>query len=236
MEDVTFKMLAEPLRRTQLFAGASDAVIAKLAATTVRKVYKKNDVIVHEGDDGDRMFLLLEGRARVMVAAAGDGTNITLTTLGPSDSFGELSLLDGLPRSATVQALDSPTVVFALTRDLFLEVIHGDPGLTETLLKTLSVTLKRLTARASDSALIDVRQRTARYLVHSCLSNAQPGAAIDLTRKTVESELSNVLGRPTEQIAEVLASFDEMGAIKLDPTRVTVLDEPVLREVALGLV
>ena len=92
------------LHRMSLFAGLSKAELQMIARMTAQRQYRRNQVIIKAGDPGHVFFLLSEGAVRVSIEGH-RGRAITLAILYPNDFFGEMALLDGLPRSATVTAL-----------------------------------------------------------------------------------------------------------------------------------
>src|SRR5690348_11396796 len=105
-------VIVEPLRRTSLFADVAEPSLSRLAAQMSRETFGRDEMILHEGDSGDRLYILVEGRARVLLSTEDDvSETVPLAILHPGDTFGELSLLDGGPRSAGVQALTDVVVV-----------------------------------------------------------------------------------------------------------------------------
>jgi MFS family permease len=109
------------LRANPLFSPLSAPVIESLAAALQPEAHVAGEIIVRQGDPGDRYFLLDRGAARVEV----DGRLVS--TLGPGDGFGEIALLRDVPRTATVQAIDD-VGVFSLARDQFLAALTGVPA------------------------------------------------------------------------------------------------------------
>jgi CRP/FNR family transcriptional regulator, cyclic AMP receptor protein len=98
------------LHRMSLFAGLSKADLQMIAQITEQRHYGRNQVIIKAGEQGNVFFLLFEGAVRVSVEGNGSKA-ITLGILYPDDFFGEIALLDGLPRSATVTALQESQVL-----------------------------------------------------------------------------------------------------------------------------
>src|SRR5919202_3683038 len=87
------------LARTSLFAGLDESELLALGACARRRTYQKGEHVFHQGDAGDAVFVLAEGRVKVIFASA-EGDEMILATLQPPDVFGELALIDGGPRSA----------------------------------------------------------------------------------------------------------------------------------------
>ena len=135
------------LRRARLFEGLGDDAIERLARLARVASYPQGDEIVEEGADfdeeADGMFVLIQGRVEVRVCSS-DGTDgRLLATLGPGEFFGELSLLDGRPRSASVFAVEE-TLCMVLHRWDFLRELRKDPRLAESMLVTLAARLRTM--------------------------------------------------------------------------------------------
>jgi CRP-like cAMP-binding protein len=93
--------------------------------------------VVRQGDEGDSLFVVAEGRVEVSVHAPGGGPERSLATLGPGDYFGEMSLLTGAPRSATIRAVEETRLV-VLRKDALRPLLVADPTVPERLSKTLA--------------------------------------------------------------------------------------------------
>lgn len=221
--------VAEQLRRTKLFANASAQALDDIAATAVRLVFRPRQVIVSEHEPGDRMYIVLEGNARVYVTATG-GKQVTLAMLEPGDSFGELSLVDGQPRSASVEAASDPTVVVGINRSKLLSQLRRDPSLVEALLVTLSVTVRRVTGQTADVAFFDAHQRAARYLLAMCSEHDLTSDALEFDLGKVKHDLAEALGRSDEQINQILTSFQYLGGVQVDADKLIIREPDLLRQ------
>ena len=125
----------ELLETVPLFSGLSNRHLGMLARAGHEKRFLAGRVMTRQGGVGREVFIIVEGRARV----ERDGRLIA--RLQRADCFGEMSLLDGEPRSATVIA-DGDAVVFAVASKDFGEMIDSVPGLTRRLLAALSKRLR----------------------------------------------------------------------------------------------
>lgn len=125
---------AEVLGALPLFSGLRKRQLRGLARLAKVVDYSPREAIVQKGEDGDSFYLVLEGRVRVLEPSA---------ELGPGDFFGEMALLDGRPRSATVTATDDVRVM-QLPRKSFLKALEQDPQIGLAIMKTLAERLRRL--------------------------------------------------------------------------------------------
>ncbi len=125
------RQAAAALADVPIFAGLSKRHLEKIAKIAVTKRYAQDAKMVIAGDQGESFFVLLEGTALV---SAGD---FTAVVLGAGDFFGEMALLDGFPRSATVTA-ESEVDVMIVTRRRFIKLLESEPTIGIAMLKALS--------------------------------------------------------------------------------------------------
>jgi small-conductance mechanosensitive channel len=147
--------IAEELRRLDLFSPLSDEQIEELASSSAKLRYAEGETLVRQGTPGDSLYLIRSGRAEVEVSGAG-GSRATVAELGPGDFFGEMSLLTGEPRSATVVATEETEVV-VVDRDGLAPILASDLGIVD----QLSEHLEERRSELEDS-LADLSTRTAR--------------------------------------------------------------------------
>lgn len=124
MEVVTPPLAASDLRNVALFAGLPDEVFTHLAATLPQRVLSPGTVVFREGDAARALFVLLEGELEITKQSR-RGTEARVAILGPADTFGEMSLLDMQPRSATVRTL-SPVRIVEFGADALDELYRRD--------------------------------------------------------------------------------------------------------------
>jgi len=137
------KRAREALSQVPLFAYLSPRYLRRIADLTVEHRYMEGASIVKEGDKGDTFYVVLEGQAKV-VSAAGR----TLNRVFPGDFFGEISLLDGGPRTATVVA-ETPMMLLGLPRRAFLNVLESEPAVAVKLLQHVAGMLRWMEHPAS---------------------------------------------------------------------------------------
>jgi CRP-like cAMP-binding protein len=128
----------DALARVPLFSGLAPRHLRRLADVTEEQRYMEGSRVVREGEIGDTFYVILQGEAKVV-----GGTGRVLNRLRPGDFFGEISLLDGGPRTASVVA-DTPLAMLALPRKAFLKVIEQEPAVGVKLLGHAASMLRRL--------------------------------------------------------------------------------------------
>ena len=135
--------LVQALTVAALLAGLPAEHLAQLAATARRRTYRRGEVIFHQGDVGNSLHVLVSGVVKV-VNDAESGAEAVLFILGPGDTFGELSLLDGEPRSASVEAME-PVETVMLDRGVFLQYLAEHPEMLMPVTAALCGVIRRLT-------------------------------------------------------------------------------------------
>lgn len=199
------------IRDLPLLTRLSEADIKPLAALGRVRDYGAGETIFHQGEAGDALHVVVTGRVRVsIISSAGDETTVAL--VGAGDCVGELSLLDGRPRSATATA-SGPTRTFVVTRDAFTSWLKDRPTASIALLETLSLRLRRTDEALADLTFLDVSHRLARQLVRMA---THAGADRKEVRITVtQSDLASMLGVSRESVNKQLNAFARQGWVQL---------------------
>ena len=188
-----------------------------------RRSYAPGDVLFVEGDRSHSVFVCIEGRIRLFLTTP-SGRELLVGIKAPGDEFGELSALDGRPRSASAVALD-PTVVAEVRSDLFMELLRCEPRLSVAVCQSLSAELRRandrLVTRTFDSAVV----RTGRMLVELASMRMRHGGSDDTFELPItQSDLAGWIGATRESTARALAGFRRAGLVKTSRGCITVLD------------
>ena len=151
------------LGQSRLFGGVHPEDLEDLAERLVERTYRRGQAVFLEGEAGDSLFLVLRGLVKVFVSSS-DGREMVLTTLGPAETFGELAVIDGGVRSASVQAVE-PTSLLVLDRAGMLAALRDHPPLMEGLLTSLGAVIRRCMDDVADLAFLNLqpdRQATSR--------------------------------------------------------------------------
>lgn len=215
----------EVLRSSAIFADLPDAALARLEAACVRRTYRRNQYLWYQGDDGARLVVVASGLVKVVLSSP-QGDQVVLTTLGPGASFGELALLDGSPRSASVIAAE-PTTVLLLSRATVLELLGRYPAVLDAMLRTLGNLIRRLTEQAGDLVFLDLGGRVAKLLLHLAETHGDGSTVPDLGLS--QSDLAQMVGATRPAVNRVLQMFASRGVIKIDGQQIALLDIEALQ-------
>jgi CRP/FNR family cyclic AMP-dependent transcriptional regulator len=212
------------LSGVDLFMGLPPDVIERIAATAVPRRYARGTVIFSEGDPGSSMLVLAAGMVVVYRVSSG-GERAALTVLRPPEVLGELALLDGTPRSATVEAV-APTMALAVSRDTFVGLLREQPRLVEPVLRHLGAMIRRLTDQAADSRFLDLAGRVSKVLLRLA-GMPLPGspAAVEIT----QGRLADMAGGSRQSVNQALGQLGGRGLVRVEGRRIVLLDIAGLR-------
>lgn len=119
-------MVTDLLRQVDLLAPLSRSQLQGLAAGITPKFFGRGEVLIRQGEEGDSFFIIQQGRVQVAVTPEGTAEEVPLAVLGPRDFFGEMSLLAGDRRNATIRALEDTRVII-IDREAFSRTIQQNP-------------------------------------------------------------------------------------------------------------
>ncbi|MGH3845050.1 MAG: Crp/Fnr family transcriptional regulator [Pseudonocardiaceae bacterium] len=220
------------LAQTQLFAGLDQAELHRLGTHARQRTYQKGEHIFHQGDAGDAVFVLTEGRVKVVFASE-DGGEMILATLAPPDVFGELALIDGGPRSASIQTLE-PTTALTLTRATLFDLMSRQPEVTDVVLRSLGRLVRRMIEQAGDLVFLDLHGRVAKLLLRLIEDAAgrpekRPGQGWSLDLRLTQADLAAMVGGSRQSVNQILHLFERRGYLRIAGHRLVVTDFEALR-------
>lgn len=216
------------LERVPLLAALTDADREALARSATRRRYRRGDIIFQKDDPGHSLFIVARGSVRIYLPSA-QGADLTLAVLGAGQFFGDLSLLDGRPRSASAGALAETNVVI-LERGDFAELVSSRPEAAMSVLAVIARRLRETDEMASDLAFLDVGGRLAKKLLDLAATNGirrTDGVLIDMI--LTQEELANMIGVTRESVNRNLSLFRRIGLIAKEGRRFVLRDPAGLR-------
>ena len=216
------------VRQAPLFAALDDEAAEALRSTMTRVEVPRGEAIFHEGDPGDRLYVIVEGKIK-LGRASGDGRENLLAILGPGEMFGELSLFDPGPRNAAGTAV-ADTVLLGVGSDDLDEWLRGRPEVARHLLRALARRLRRTNEALADLVFSDVPGRVAKALLDLSERFGRPtDDGLRVAHDLTQEELAQLVGASRETVNKALADFVHRGWIQLQGKSVVVLDEDRLR-------
>ena len=212
----------DALGRCRLFAGMGPDAVLAMARTLRARRFRRGEVLFHEGDPGDALFVVASGAVKVAVPSE-DGEEAILATLRRGDFLGELALLDGAPRSASAVALEA-TETLALPRDQFLALVATEPAIRDALLASLAGELRRLTTHVAELHFLDLTGRLAARLARLAEEHGQtpPGGGVRLDAPLTQSDLAAMIGATRQSVNKLLGEFEADGLLRLERDSIVV--------------
>ena len=219
------------LRRNYMFRGLPDRTLERIASLASRKVYQKGAVLFSQGDSGDALYGVASGRVRISASGAG-GREVFLNIMEPGDTFGEIAVMDGLPRTAGATALERTTLI-VLKRVDFLALLEKEPRLAIHLLKLLCERLRWTSELVEESAFLSGPARLAKRLLilaqlHGRPASVESGGAMEM--RISQSELAHFLGISRQIVNQHLGEWAKAGWVTLGRGRIVISDPAALRE------
>ena len=216
------------MARSPLFNGIDTEELTRIAQTMARRRYRRDEVIFHEGDPGDSLHVVVAGRVKITRESA-EGDEAIVVILVPGDSFGELVLLDGAPRSATATTME-PTETLVMARSTFVELVEGGSPFRSQLLTGIARRIRRLTDQLAEVHFLDLAGRLALQLTRLAEESA-PGETTEITLNTnlTQSDLAAMVGGTRQRVNQIIGDFADEGLLEHDAGRIVIHDLARLR-------
>lgn len=213
----------------QLFTGIPHTARGRITKDLKRRRYDAGDIIFHEGDLGHQLYFIVSGQVRVYVNGS-NGREASVILFGhPGELFGELSAIDGLPRSATAVALID-TELYALSHQDFCFHLHHTPQLAVNLLKILSIRLRQNTKHVNTISTGNVEQRLARKLLElSQEYGRRVEKGVHINMPLTQDMLGSLIGVTRESANRGLNHFQKKQWVHVRQRQITILDAPALK-------
>ena len=222
----------DALGRCRLFAGLGPEALEAIARSLRIRRFRRGEVLFHEGDPGDALFIVASGAVKVVVPSE-EGEEAILATLKRGDFLGELALLDGAPRSASAIALEA-TDALTLPRDQFRALADAEPAIRGALLEAMARELRRLTTHVAELHFLDLTGRLAARLVRLAEEHGERLAdgSVRLDAPLTQSDLAAMIGATRQSVNKLLGEFEEEGLLRLERDSIVVADVPALARAA----
>jgi len=197
------------LRNVPLFESLSEQQRDLLMQRLRRRSHARGETIVEAGDPSQCLYIIISGRAQVVITD-GKGRKVILALLRPGDYFGEMSLLDECPRSASVIAREACEILILDKHDL-VECLRASPQLALTVARGLAKRLRAADRRIGSLALLDVYGRVAQVL----LQEAEDVDGIRVVRGGLsKQDIARMIGASRERVSRIMKDLQTRGYIE----------------------
>ena len=209
------------LRRVPIFSALTPQQLEPLVHAVTKRRVKRGELIVEQGKRSDSLFVILSGRARVVMNDR-RAREVILDVLGPGDYVGEISLIDGKSHTANVEA-EVQCDLLVLGHVAFERCVAESQAMAGSVILGLAQRLRRADEKISSLALMDVYSRVAQALIGSALSEGEN--VLVIRGKITRQDIAKMVGASREMVSRVMRDFEEQGFVKTQEDGSMVLTE-----------
>lgn len=216
------------LRTSKILAGVPDDLLEKLSTLAIRKSYARGSVLFAQDDIGDSFFGIVSGRVRISAMAA-DGREVHIVDFGPGDTFGEISILDGGPRTASATVVE-PSTLFTVSRASFLDLIGSEPDLALRIMERLCERLRETSELVEDFSLLSIEEQIAKriwLLATSFARNTNGRMELQIS----QGDLAAFLGLSRQSVNAYLQRLRDEGILDVARGKIQIRDLRLLKAV-----
>ena len=217
----------ETLRSTSMFGALGEEPLLELARACRQRTYRRGQYLWYQDDVGDRLIVIGKGSVKVLVSSE-RGDEIVLTSAGVGEILGELAVLDGSRRSASVVALEDTTVL-GLDRAIAVQLMATEPAVLDAVLRSLAGLVRRLTEQTADLVFLDLGGRLAKLLLSLVHDTGRTDDPAVLNNGLSQSDLAAMVGATRPAVNRALQLLASRGLITIDGQIITLRDLPGLR-------
>jgi CRP/FNR family transcriptional regulator, cyclic AMP receptor protein len=215
--------LDDILARAGIFQGVERSAVSALTRRSQSVYFPRGHTVFAEGEPGDRLYIIISGKVKIGRRSP-DGRENLLTIMGPSDMFGELSVFDPGPRTASCTTITEVRAV-SMDREVLRAWIADRPEISEQLLRVLARRLRRTNNDLADLIFTDVPGRVAKQLLQLAQRfGTQEDGVLRVAHDLRQEEIAQLVGASRETANKALADFAQRGWIRLDVKTVWICD------------
>lgn len=216
-------VVSDSLRSATLFSGLDEEAAESMIASMSTITLERGETLFTEGDAGSALFVVTDGKVK-LGRTSPDGRESLLAILGPGQVFGELSLLDPGPRSATVSAV-TDAELSSLSHDALMPLLAEHPSVARAMLNQLAGRLRRTNEVVGDLVFSDVPGRVSKALLDLAgRFGRHADDGIHVNHDLTQEELAQLVGASRETVNKALADFASRGWLRLEPRSVVIRD------------
>lgn len=200
------------LSKVSIFEGLSRDALVELSRALKPLTFKRDALVFGKASQGDALYIIRSGQVKVVLQNA-DGKEMILTTFKTGDFFGEMSLLDGHPRSANVFT-SKKSQLLVLSRSDFVSHLERFPTTSLRILEVMSHRLRRADEVIGNLVMLDVYGRVARILIDlSHKEGEQREDGIFIKSRPTQQDMASMIGTTRETVSRVLSEFQRRGLL-----------------------
>lgn len=222
------------LANVELFSGLSPKEIDAIVPVAQRKELGRKEELFHKGDEGTQVYIVISGKLKALTTSEA-GDDVVFSILGPGEVIGEVALMGGTPRTASIMAIDACELLVINRRD-FMAFLKDHPEVSVKLLYVLAQRLKRVSELVEDTLFLNLPLRFAKKL--SALARAygertETGVRVDL--KLSQEEWGDLVGATRESINKQMRAWTEAGIVSVEKGYIVIHNPHELEKLAAGV-
>ncbi len=220
---------SEFLQYVPIFSELHPKTLEKITQVGARQKYVKDNIILMEEEAGSALFVIISGKVKI-ARSSGDGREVILSILNESDFFGEMAILDGQTRSASVIALED-SELFIIQRNQFLELLRTHPEISIALLNELSSRLRSADLKIKSLTLKDAEGKVAIVILQLADEQGKiKQGIVEIEKLPLQQDLANMAGTSRETISRTLHTFVKKGLLELEGNKLRILNYEKFKE------
>ena len=209
----------QTLKAVPFFTQLNEHELEVVRAVATERSYAKTAVVLTEGEMGDSLYMIQSGKVKVVIGDE-EGREIILKILGPGDFFGEMSMIDKEPRSASVTTME-PATFLVLTHAAFERCIEKAPRIANVVMQILAQRVREADRKIGTLALMDVYGRVASTLLELAVYT---NGKLVVGEKLSQQDLANMVGASREMVNRILKDLTERGFISIESKSITIIN------------
>lgn len=209
----------QTLKAVPFFTQLNDRELEVVRAVASERTYAKNAVVLTEGEMGDSLYMIQSGKVKVVIGDE-EGRELILKILGPGDFFGEMSMIDKQPRSASVTTIE-PATFLVLSNAAFERCVEQAPRIANMVMRILAQRVREADRKIGTLALMDVYGRVASTLLELAVYT---NGKLVVGEKLSQQDLANMVGASREMVNRILKDLTERGFISIESKSITIIN------------
>jgi CRP/FNR family cyclic AMP-dependent transcriptional regulator len=217
------------LQEVPLLNNLEDNEFEQLSKVCIEKEFDKGQIIFYEEDRGTSLYIIVSGQVKIAVLSS-DGREHILGMLREKEFFGEISLLDGEPRSTSVIAIDKVRVI-AINREDFIRLLKNNPDITYKIIISLCKRLRWTDQHVSNLAFLSAPGRVARTILTLAEeSGIKNNESIIINHKMTRQEFANIAGTSRETLTRIIMDFQDDGLLDINKNQIIIINKHKLKD------
>ena len=209
----------QTLKAVPFFTQLNDRELEVVRSVASERTYPKNAVVLTEGEMGDSLYMIQSGKVKVFIGDE-EGREIILKILGPGAFFGEMSMIDKQPRSASVTTIE-PATFLVLSNAAFERCVEQAPRIANMVMQILAQRVREADRKIGTLALMDVYGRVASTLLELAVYT---NGKLVVGEKLSQQDLANMVGASREMVNRILKDLSERGFISIESKSITIIN------------